>query len=55
MRNSSLQEYFEEQDLEELHQVLQIELQFRAFQIREISRIIEKLIREDEGKEKEQK
>jgi len=56
MRNSIMQRLIEEKrENEEYHQVLQTELQFRAFQIREISRKIEKLIQEDEGKEKEQK
>lgn len=55
MRNSNKQRYEEEQEHEEYHQVLQTELQFRAFQIKEVSRKVEKLIQEDEGKEKEQK
>lgn len=55
MRNSFKQRFMEDQDQGEYHQVLQTELQFRAFQIREISRKVEKLIQEDEGKEKEQK
>ena len=56
MRNSIMQRFLdEEQKHEEYHQVLQTELQFRAFQIGEISRKVEKLIQEDEGKEKEQK
>ena len=56
MRNPIVQRYNEkEREHEEYHQVLQTELQFRAFQIKEVSRKIEKLIQEDEGKEKEQK
>lgn len=39
----------------ELNTVLQTELQFRAFQILAVSKVVEKLIKEDERKEKEQK
>ena len=55
MSNDSIPFEWEEAEDEDYHQVLKTELQFRAFQIREISQKVEKLIREDEGKEKEQK
>lgn len=41
-------------DEKELHTVLVQELQFRTFSIRELAKIVEELIREDEGKEKKQ-
>ena len=55
MSNDSIPFDREEDGNEEYHQVLKTELQFRAFQINQASKRVEKLIKEDEGKEKEQK
>lgn len=55
MSNDSIPFDWEENRDEDYHQVLKTELQFRAFQINQVSKRVEKLIKEDEGKEKEQK
>lgn len=54
MRTNLLNE-MEKVERRELNTVLQTELHFRAFQILAVSKVVEKLIKEDERKEKEQK